>query len=249
VKTCSKCKQQKALSDFSPDKHHTDGLRSWCKKCVCDATKKNHAAHPERVKESNKRWRENNVDYNKERIAKWNAENRGHVEEYRKQYRPRRAEIGKEYYRANRDNILEYGKVWRENNIEKTRATGRKAARKRLNTTKGKLNNAMTCGMRGSLKGSKAGRHWEDLVDFTIDQLRTHLEKLFTPEMTWENYGTAWEIDHKIPIAVHNFEKPEDLDFRLCWSLKNLQPLGKAKNRSKRDKIDKPFQPSLAIAV
>jgi len=67
--------------------------------------------------------------------------------------------------------------------------------------------------------------------------------------MTWENYGTYWHIDHKIPIAVFNYEKPEDIDFRLCWSLKNLQPLEKIENIKKKDKLEKPFQPSLKIAV
>jgi hypothetical protein len=54
---------------------------------------------------------------------------------------------------------------------------------------------------------------------------------------------------NKIPIAVFNYEKPEDIDFRLCWSLKNLQPLEKIENIKKKDKLEKPFQPSLKIAV
>ncbi len=65
--------------------------------------------------------------------------------------------------------------------------------------------------------------------------------------MSWENYGTVWEIDHKIPIAAFNFERPEDIDFKKCWELKNLRPLEIYKNRSKQARIDKPFQPSLTI--
>jgi hypothetical protein len=126
---------------------------------------------------------------------------------------------------------------------------GRTYARKVISSPKGKLNNTVKSRIWKGLRGSKAGQHWEELVDFTVDQLKTHLEKMFTSEMNWENYGTVWEIDHKIPIAVFNYEKPEDLDFRLCWSLKNLQPLESSKNRSKRDKIDKPFQPSLALSA
>jgi 5-methylcytosine-specific restriction endonuclease McrA len=65
--------------------------------------------------------------------------------------------------------------------------------------------------------------------------------------MNWENYGSYWHIDHKIPISVFNFEKPEDYDFKRCWNLKNLQPLEKFKNMSKGNRLDKHFQPSLAI--
>lgn len=32
-KRCSKCKEVKALSEFSKDKNHKDGLRSYCKSC------------------------------------------------------------------------------------------------------------------------------------------------------------------------------------------------------------------------
>ncbi len=68
------------------------------------------------------------------------------------------------------------------------------------------------------------------------------------PGMTWENYGTVWEIDHKIPVAVFNFERPGDLDFRLYWSLKNLRPLEAKENNHKQDKLDNPYQPALLIA-
>jgi hypothetical protein len=67
--------------------------------------------------------------------------------------------------------------------------------------------------------------------------------------MSWDNYGTVWEIDHNIPVAAFNFDKPEHLDFKLCWDLKNLQPLEVSLNRSKNDRISKPFQPALAIEI
>ena len=133
---------------------------------------------------------------------------------------------------------------WAEN-PEKIRAYGRK--RNAKITPKGKLNRSIKGEIWRCLKGSKAGRHWEDLVGYNLDQLKKHLEKQFNLDMTWENYGSYWHVDHKVPIAVFNFEKPEDIDFHLCWSLKNLQPLESKKNLSKQDKIKKSFQPSLCI--
>jgi len=72
-----------------------------------------------------------------------------------------------------------------------------------------------------SLNGNKAGRSWEGLVGYSIDQLKIHLEKQFTDGMIWANYG-KWHIDHKIPISAFNFKNPEDIDFRRCWALSNL---------------------------
>ena len=107
----------------------------------------------------------------------------------------------------------------------------------------------MSRGITHSLKGgSKAGRHWETLVHFTAEELIKHIEKQFEDGMSWDNYG-EWHVDHIIPKSVFNFETPEDIDFKRCWSLKNLQPLEATENRIKSARIEKPFQPSLAIQV
>ena len=140
----------------------------------------------------------------------------------------------KEYYETHKEKHINQSKEWALKNREKRLEVCRKFNHKFRSTPKGNLSSTISKRMNESLrKGMKSGRHWEDLVSFTIDQLKTHLEKLFTPEMTWDNYGTVWHIDHKIPIALFNFERPDDIDFRICWSLKNLQP----------------FQPAFAIGV
>lgn len=97
-----------------------------------------------------------------------------------------------------------------------------------------------------SLKGNKHGHHWEDLVGYTFQKLKKHLEKQFKTGMTWQNYG-QWHVDHKIPISVFNFKKATDIDFRRCWALKNLQPMWAIENLKKHVKIERPFQPSLAF--
>ena len=56
-----------------------------------------------------------------------------------------------------------------------------------------------------------------------------------------------WHIDHIIPKSVFNFTKPEHEDFKRCWALKNLQPLWAEENISKFNKLDKHFQPTLAL--
>jgi len=94
----------------------------------------------------------------------------------------------------------------------------------------------------GKIKNS---RKWEVLAGYTINELCNHLEKQFTPEMSWDNWGDYWHIDHILPISKFNFEKPEDDDFKKCWSLKNLQPLRADINIRKQDKIERPMQTSL----
>lgn len=167
-----------------------------------------------------------------------------------KEYRIKNSEKIKETEHKYNIRFPERGKKWRVKNPEKAKKIIKRAREKRLSTPKGKLNQYFSSAISNSLKqGSKAGRCWESLVNYTIDQLKKHLEKLFKPGMTWENYGKVWEIDHKTPIVVFNFDKPEHIDFRLCWSLRNLQPLEVGENRRKHDCISKPFQPSLKIEI
>ncbi len=99
--------------------------------------------------------------------------------------------------------------------------------------------------MRYWLRGKKAGRHWEDLIPYTADDLRQHIENQFQPGMTWENYGKyGWHIDHIIPIKSFNFTSTEHPDFQKCWALENLRPLWAKDNHRKGAKLEQPHQPS-----
>lgn len=153
----------------------------------------------------------------------------------------------KERYLANSDRIKTKERQKRAQNIEKHREYDRKRAEKKRSTPQGRLNNNMRRGISNALDGMKAGHHWENLVGYTLDQLKQHIEKKFKLGMTWDNYGKLWHIDHKIPISAFNFEKPEDIDFKKCWNLKNLQPMEAKENMKKHNKLEKPFQPSLTI--
>jgi hypothetical protein len=117
-----------------------------------------------------------------------------------------------------------------------------------ISTPKGNIHNRIQNSIWRALKSNKGGKTWESLVGYNLKELMAHLEKHFLPAMSWENMG-LWHIDHKIPVVVFNFKTAEDLDFRKCWALKNLQPLWKFDNLSKHAKLSKPFQPSLLMAV
>jgi hypothetical protein len=84
-----------------------------------------------------------------------------------------------------------------------------------------------------ALNGGKAGKSWQDLVGYTLDDLKRHLERQFKMGMTWRNYGSHWHVDHIIPRASFSFSSAEDADFKTCWALANLQPLESTENLKK----------------
>ena len=66
--------------------------------------------------------------------------------------------------------------------------------------------------------------------------LKRHLEKQFKDGMTWDNYG-EWHIDHIIPLSFFEYKSTNDIEFKYCWSLYNLQPLWKEDNHHKNDSV------------
>jgi hypothetical protein len=226
MKTCSRCKESKPLDHFPSHKGKKDGLGCYCRGC-----------HKEQKAASYRR------TGNQEKFSKASREYYAKNQEaQRRRYRV--------YYAKNKQKMRDRAKKYRDENYEAVCASRRSSSIKMRSTPKGKISVRMSKRIRDSLcRSPKAGRHWQTLVGFTLEQLQAHLEKQFTPEMTWENYGTHWHIDHKIPIAVFNFETTDDIDFKRCWSLQNLQPLEAIENMSKGMKVKRPFQPSLTLAV
>jgi hypothetical protein len=98
------------------------------------------------------------------------------------------------------------------------------------------LEKNLSSAIRKSLRGNKKGRKWETLVNWTVEELKRHLENLWTPGMSWDNYG-KWHIDHKIPESWWEYSDANDPEFKQCWSLANLQPLWRKDNLAKGNRL------------
>jgi hypothetical protein len=85
------------------------------------------------------------------------------------------------------------------------------------------------------LKGGKAGKSWKGMVDYSVEELKAHMERQFLPGMTWDNIG-EWHIDHIVPLASFAYATHEDEEFKAAWSLTNLQPLWAQDNLKKNAK-------------
>jgi hypothetical protein len=251
-KKCSICNETKDLYLFYKNKKSKDGRLCRCKVCdekIHEEWRKNNKDHEQTMRREryNKNreaninraieWNKANPERAKKAKDKWNDKNKRKIAKAQKAWRDKNIEM-----------VRNTKKIWRENNIEKVRECARQHNKKMRSTPKGKLHSSFAISIYKTLRGVKNGRRWECLVGYTVDELKKHLEKQFTDGMTWENYG-EWHVDHKIPKSVFNYETPEDIDFKKCWALSNLQPLWKLDNLIKYNKLTKPFQPSLAMAI
>jgi len=96
------------------------------------------------------------------------------------------------------------------------------------------LGHRMRTAINTSLRGCKKGRHWENLVGYTFDDLLKRLNKTMPEGYTWDNYlNSELHIDHIIPISKFNFTTSRDADFKRCWALDNLRLLPAEENLRK----------------
>lgn len=124
-------------------------------------------------------------------------------------------------------------KVWRHNYMKSYRANPENKKRKNEWTKERRrtdpvfrINANMSSSIRQDLRNNKCGNHWESVVNFTIQELMIHLEKRFDKNMTWDNYGSYWHIDHIKPLSLCS-------TFEEAWQLSNLQPLEAIENCTK----------------
>lgn len=78
-------------------------------------------------------------------------------------------------------------------------------------------------------------------LDYTMEDLRYHLESKFATWMNWDNWGAfngktrTWQIDHITPQSSFPYVDLEDPNFTKCWALSNLRPLETVDNLRKRN--------------
>ena len=162
---------------------------------------------------ADKRWREKNKNSVKEYVKSWYEENKEHRKVYIKEYR--------------------------EKNIDKIRETKRDYERNRKSRDPlYKLISNFRTAIYQVLKecNVEKNKHYFNILQYTPEDLISHLELQFKDTMSWDNYG-EWHVDHILPITYFNIVEMGDKDFMKCWSLDNLQPMWGKENIRKSNKI------------
>lgn len=96
--------------------------------------------------------------------------------------------------------------------------------------------------IRDILKQHKAKRSFLTYLNYSLKDLKLHIESLFEPWMNWNNQGKyknwndndlstwTWQLDHIIPHSTLKYTSMEDDNFKKCWDLDNLRPLSAKQN-------------------
>ncbi|MEK6881802.1 MAG: hypothetical protein AABY22_19445, partial [Nanoarchaeota archaeon] len=155
--------------------------------------------------------------------------NRKHLNEQSSGYYRNRSR--KQKYKAN-----QHTRKWRKENHIKNKKLARQYAKKRMKNLTYRIGIRISRIIWAVLRGKKNYRHWETLVGYTVNELKTHIESKFSKGMTWKLFLSGKiEIDHIIPLKLFTFKSDKSKQFKYCCSLKNLQPLWKKDNLQKND--------------
>jgi len=195
---------------------------------------KYYIKHKDKIKKDTKEYRKNNPKKRRKWQKQWSKNNPKYIKQWREDNPEKVREISNKYYKNNHERIKESAGNWQRN--------------KRKIDLKCNLNHKISGGIYKSLRREKNGWHWETLVGYTLKDLIKRLKKTMPKGYTWQDFLEGrLHIDHRIPISAFNYTKPEHIDFKRCWALKNLQLLPAKENRVKHDKLSRPFQPALKI--
>ena len=71
----------------------------------------------------------------------------------------------------------------------------------------------------------------------SIADLRVRFETMWYGEMSWDNYGTYWEMDHWMPLVCKEVDLRNPVHCKALAHYSNLQPLTKKDNRQKGNDV------------
>jgi hypothetical protein len=159
---------------------------------------------------------------------KYNNKNKDSIKKYNKErYESNKNEILskiKIYHSNNKESIKEYAKDWFQKNKEHVNLYNREKYKNDIEfkiktTLRNMLNNKLKSQNEDKINSSI------NLLGCSIEEFKLHLEKQFLPEMTWENHGNVWEIDHIKPCSLFNLVELKQQ--QECFHYTNMQPLFK----------------------
>jgi len=217
-KTCCKCKGTKPLCEFGKLKNTSDGLRYDCKSCRAEYRRQNREHINAKSKQYYIEHRDTLLPKNKEyRVANIDV-----INQQRKEYR-------------DRPEIKEHNRKKQQEYLPKRKAAMKHKYHSDINY---RLAVTIRSKLWEALKKGRGKQHRSlDYIGCDLEFLKKWLEFRFDENMTWENWGPYWHIDHILPISAFKLSESTTDDKHVCFHWTNLQPLKSFDNQSKHDNI------------
>lgn len=224
MKECTKCHVQydDIEKNFTKERSRPSGYRPNCKACDTIKAKSWRIRNKDKVKKDKKDYYNDKKDYIKCKSLKYQKDNKSKVNMKNKRWADK-----------NKSKVKTFQKKYREENRDIINAKARKNWNESYwNDVTFRLVRLIKLRYYHAIKSSdsKKGGRTLEMIGCTIDQLKSHLQSLFLPGMSWDNYG-KWHVDHIRPCASFDLKDIEQQ--KLCFNYINLRPLWEFDNLSK----------------
>tara|TARA_R110000782_G_scaffold6934_1_gene23555 strand:+ start:100 stop:726 length:627 start_codon:yes stop_codon:yes gene_type:complete len=206
MKKCSKCKLEFPLTEFSKDRSRKDGYKYNCKSCARSIQTASRNKKPDYYKNKSKIYFDQNREYFYQKTKEWNSKNPEKVKKWQREWREKNPKYANEWQKNERKNNPQY-------------------------RIKFNLRERMRKALKGNWKQGKT----VELLGLSILEYKEYLSKQFDENMTWDNYGVYWEIDHIKPCSSFDLTNLEEQ--KECFIFTNTQPMIISDNRRKSNKI------------
>jgi len=212
-KVCCKCKKCQTINEFGKLKNSPDGFRYDCKSC-------------------RKQYRENNIEMIRKKQHDYYEKEKDKLNKNNKAYRDSHKDTicnQRKAYRA-RPEIKEHIRLKNKEYLPIRKETIKE---RRKNDINFRLAEILRSKIHKMIKGFETS--YMSFIGCDVEFLKRWLEFRFDNNMTWNNIGTYWQIDHILPISAFDFNK--DVDKQICFHWTNLQPLPSDENKQKTNKL------------
>lgn len=258
-KICTKCQQDKSIEEFTRDVYAPTGYKSSCKQCARIANTEYRTKNPGKSRDKMARWENDNRQYR--RLYRKAARGTDESMFVPKKHSGRSREEARAFMRTFKaqydiDNKTQNAGYHREKRAKhgdamNARARARAKERRRIDPQYRIMEN-----LRNRLKfvtkkhGTRRFAEYETLFGCSLDVFRRWIESHFEPGMSWTNWGLGddkWNLDHHYPCAAFDLTDPEQQ--RQCFHYMNTYPMWCRDNFSKGDRIPDAPRENLLIPV
>ena len=211
MKVCSKCNENKELSEFYGDKNFKDGFRSICKQCDKKKASNWNKSNPKQHQDHQSKWRTNNRQASRDQANNYGKSDKGKISKTN----------------------------WLSNNRDKLNATVRKWQKKQSKCNPLYKIRRITASLLYkaiSRRGYKKDSNTATMLGCSWIDFKNYIESKFYPNpitgesMSWDNYGkNGWEVDHIVSCCTSNSLE----ELKVLQHYLNLQPLWKEDHKEK----------------
>jgi hypothetical protein len=229
---CTKCEIERPLTDYY-------ARYKVCKECIKaqqrERNKANKAKQADRytdtttTKMCNECKEEKLISAFRVNRAKCNdCEKRYGIE-----YNQLHTDIREKWLENNKDRMKELQANWYQNNKSHVRE---KYKARYHSDAEFKVNSLLRKRLLHAVKRSVNSDRIIDHLGTDANTICNWFEYNFDDNMTWDNHGKYWHIDHVIPSSLHDSKDPLHVKYIHNWM--NLMPITATQNMNKKNKID-----------